>query len=318
MISNNQGGALQSTLGDSGVGGLRVDEFGNALLSFCTITGNQAGPTLFSTQSSGVGGVGRPISTIPLATRLTMESCIAWGNFDATGMIADLAGTAPQIQASYSNLGGGWPGIGNIDATPLFLAGTTKLGASSPCIDAGLTATAPIPEIDIDGDPRRFYSALDMGADEYVSECFTGTVGEAQGAPQRNLQINGADSPLVRIATGQAIEIRVLQPSTNPNPAHFLVFGAIGRLSPAEELPTGIGTLCFLPSVASPDPRLFLLASSFAPSAGFVGATPTPWSWTRLAGLSLPATVSFQGVIVQSAGGGQNLGITNGMIVEVF
>ena len=319
LIRNNQGSMLQGIFGNTGVGGLRVDELGDALLRYCSIIGNQGGMPLYVGQNSAVGGIDRLFSVIPVATRLTMESCIVQDNLDAAGSPADVSGNSPQIQASFSNIGGGWPGTGNIDLPPLFLPGTARLSAASPCVDAGDPATASMPfEVDIEGRPRVFYGGVDMGANEYLSACFDGNVGVPQGMPQSNLLVNSDEGPLIRVALGQNIEVRVLQPSTNPNPANFLVFGAFGAATQATEFGSGIGTLCFPPSVGLPNPGLFLLASSFAPATGLVGATPAPWSWTLVSGIAFPATFSFQGLIVQSAGGGQNLGITNGMIVEVF
>jgi len=71
------------------------------------------------------------------------------------------------ITVTYSDIqGGGWPGIGNIDADPLFVDpenGDYHLLAGSPCIDAGTPEGAP-PD-DIEGNPRDEFP--DMGAYEY-------------------------------------------------------------------------------------------------------------------------------------------------------
>ena len=64
-------------------------------------------------------------------------------NFDATD--------APVF---YSNIEGGWPGTGNLDLDPLFIApekGDFRLAAGSPCIDSG---TVEGPAIDFEGRPR--------------------------------------------------------------------------------------------------------------------------------------------------------------------
>lgn len=97
---------------------------------------------------------------------------------------------------SYSNIEGGFPGEGNIDADPLFEAGTYHLLPGSPCIDAGNTDLLPADEFDLDGDGdtteplpldaaglARFvddpatpdtgmgFPVVDMGAFEYQPPC---------------------------------------------------------------------------------------------------------------------------------------------------
>jgi hypothetical protein len=71
------------------------------------------------------------------------------------------------IQASYSDIQGGWTGIGNIDADPMFadaVSGDYHLGVGSPCSDAGTSTGAP--PADIEGTPRD--AAPDMGAYEWT------------------------------------------------------------------------------------------------------------------------------------------------------
>ncbi|MEQ8317507.1 MAG: right-handed parallel beta-helix repeat-containing protein [Phycisphaerales bacterium] len=56
------------------------------------------------------------------------------------------------ITIASSNVEGGFPGEGNIDADPLFEPGTYRLLPGSPCIDAGNTDLLPPDEFDLDGD----------------------------------------------------------------------------------------------------------------------------------------------------------------------
>jgi hypothetical protein len=89
-----------------------------------------------------------------------VANCVFWGNqpeqvFDSIGVPADV---------SYCNVQGGWPGLGNIDADPLFVdaegpdstPGTfdddLRLMAGSPCIDAGANNALPQDAIDLDMD----------------------------------------------------------------------------------------------------------------------------------------------------------------------
>jgi len=80
-----------------------------------------------------------------------VDNCVLWGN--SPDQILDF-GTA-MTTVGYSDVQGGWPGTGNIDADPLFvdpLGGNVRLSSGSPCIDAAdNTAVAP-DATDLDGD----------------------------------------------------------------------------------------------------------------------------------------------------------------------
>ncbi len=84
---------------------------------------------------------------------------------------------------TYSDIEGGWPGQGNIDADPLFVqagTGNFRLATGSPCLNAGSNDLLPVDELDLDGDgdtqeplpidlagePRIKDGAVDMGAYE--------------------------------------------------------------------------------------------------------------------------------------------------------
>jgi hypothetical protein len=102
---------------------------GTALLVNCGFTGN-AGVVV---SGSGV-----------------LINCIVWGD--------GLGNPGSSVAASFSNIEGGWPGIGNIDADPLFVDPDNsdfRLQAGSPCIDAGHNnAIAELADTDLDGNPR--------------------------------------------------------------------------------------------------------------------------------------------------------------------
>ncbi len=120
----------------------------------------------------------------------TVANCILWDDSPD-----EIGGDAPTV-VTYSNVQGGWPGTGNIDADPLFVApgiGDYRLSSGSPAIDAGNNWGVPIDEndydedgvlcelfpVDLDGNPR--FNAdeadfdpgcgvpvvVDMGAYEY-------------------------------------------------------------------------------------------------------------------------------------------------------
>ena len=96
----------------------------------------------------------------------TLTNCILWGNFAPHG---------PQIYGlatvTYSDVQGGWPGEGNIDADPCFVDSNNNdyhLLPDSPCIDAGDPNYVPEPnETDLYGKPRVIGGRIDMGAYEY-------------------------------------------------------------------------------------------------------------------------------------------------------
>ncbi len=74
------------------------------------------------------------------------------------------------VTVSFSDIMGGYTGIGNIDAEPLFVDagnGGVHLQVGSPCID---TATAlGAPERDFDVEARPVGDGIDMGADEFYA-----------------------------------------------------------------------------------------------------------------------------------------------------
>jgi hypothetical protein len=102
----------------------------------CTFTGNFAG---------GEGGMHNTGGSSPMVT-----NCILWNNGPE-----EIFGPAT---VAYSDVHGGWPGIGNIDADPLFVDpdnGDYRLSDGSPCIDAGDNTAVPKGTTsDLDGNPR--------------------------------------------------------------------------------------------------------------------------------------------------------------------
>jgi len=83
---------------------------------------------------------------------LTVMNCILWNDAAPNGAEIHVDFSMPSV--TYSNVEGGYPGTGNIDADPLFLGAPDDLhlGPGSPCIDAANGPEAP--ELDLDGNPR--------------------------------------------------------------------------------------------------------------------------------------------------------------------
>jgi len=101
----------------------------------------------------------------------------------------------------YSDVQGGWPGIGNVSDDPnlvtrgrwvpghnpgaVWVPGDCHLRPKSPCVNAGDPEIAGSPgETDMDGEPRVMGGRIDMGCDE---------VGPKQADFTRNGTVDGQD-----------------------------------------------------------------------------------------------------------------------------
>ncbi len=87
---------------------------------------------------------------------VTLANCILWGNTAPVG--SQIYDEGAVTTATFSCIEGGWPGTGNLDANPQFVAADTgdlRLRRVSPCIDAGNNVAVP-PGItsDLAGNPR--------------------------------------------------------------------------------------------------------------------------------------------------------------------
>ncbi|MCX5638982.1 MAG: hypothetical protein NTX52_15005, partial [Planctomycetota bacterium] len=97
---------------------------------------------------------------------VTMLNCIIWNGSDWLWN-----NDHSTIAATYSDVQGGWPGTGNINADPCFVEPDSNdyhLLPESPCINAGDPNFIPEPnETDMDGEQRVMLGRVDMGADEF-------------------------------------------------------------------------------------------------------------------------------------------------------
>jgi hypothetical protein len=119
-----------------------------SVITNCTFSGN------FATVPWSAGAIDNDDSSS------TVTNSILWGNWPN------------QIYGSlvtYSDVQGGWEGVGNIDEEPQFVSSTDlHLLPASPCIDAGDPNYAAGPnETDLDGNPRVTGGRIDMGAYEF-------------------------------------------------------------------------------------------------------------------------------------------------------
>jgi hypothetical protein len=127
--------------------------YGSPTVANCTFVGNSA-------DSCG-GGMDSSDSS-PTAT-----NCIFWGNTAPDG--PQVYGGTPTI--TYSDVQGGWPGTGNIDADPIFVSGprgdcylsqtAAGQGVNSPCVDAGSDTAA---DLGLDALTTRTDSVADAGS----------------------------------------------------------------------------------------------------------------------------------------------------------
>ena len=146
-------------------GGISCNSSDPALTN-CTFTGNWA-PEGNALACNSRGQTGQ--------SAVGLINCILWDGGNEI-WINDRS----TINISYSNIQGGWPGEGNIDADPLFMdpqgpdniPGTEddnlRLAPSSLCVDGGDPEYMPGPdETDLDGNRRIAGDRIDMGAYEF-------------------------------------------------------------------------------------------------------------------------------------------------------
>ncbi len=151
-----------------GSGGGALFRYGTTTLVNCVFTRNSAEYSAgFSASFGSTTAVNCLVAGNTASVRIgglwgdyALKNCIVWGN------------TAPQNpeidtehgSVTYSCVGGGVEGEGNISADPLLLDtsyGSPRLRAGSPCIDTGTADGAP--EADLLGVPRPQGAGVDMG-----------------------------------------------------------------------------------------------------------------------------------------------------------
>jgi hypothetical protein len=142
IIAGNVTGVGGADVPSGSGGGICIRE-SDTNISNCTIASNRIGQDPCMGVGAGIYG-----------TNVTLLNSIVWDN-DIVGGTFDI---------TYSDVSGGWPGTGNIDADPCFadaVGGDFHLLDGSPCIDAGHPAYSPAPdETDIDSEPRQMPTSL--------------------------------------------------------------------------------------------------------------------------------------------------------------
>lgn len=140
----------------TGGGALGCEYSSHPKLTNCTISAN--------TSSNGAGGIDVATASI------TVTNIVLWDNGNEIDLRKGSTGSV-----TYSDIKGGWPGQGNINADPLFVdpgKGNYHIQSNSPCIDKGTNSAMNLPATDIDGEPRIGTRITDIGADEIVPPNF--------------------------------------------------------------------------------------------------------------------------------------------------
>ncbi|UCE99635.1 MAG: right-handed parallel beta-helix repeat-containing protein, partial [Planctomycetota bacterium] len=264
IISNNSSG------GDYGAGGIHCSYDCSPTISGCLITSNTGGygggincdrssPTITNCTIAGnttiryAGGIYSSYGGNPIVT-----NSIFWGN-----SCSEIRGP---VTVSYSNIRGGWPGQGNIDADPLFALGTDyHIMPGSPCIDAGDPNYIPDPnETDLDGNPRALdgdgdgNNVVDMGAYEYNPGCPFITVSAdefyfVQDWPKRKPQ-----TLLIRNCGGQPLHWEITEDSNwlEVTPANGISINQINEVTITVD-PNGLAPGLYRYSFEVKDPNAF-------------------------------------------------------------
>ena len=305
-------GGLGSNGGDGGDGGAIANfGVGAPMIIGCTITAN-----LVSTGGSGVifGATGDGPGVYDEAGGATVINSIVSRNgqvgiLGATAVVPSITGVGT---VNHSIIEGGSAGIMNMDVDPQFAGGIDPLVAlgmllppfaydvrllsTSPGIDAGDDSVAT-GTLDATNGPRRFYGGIDIGAAEYVGECFTGNVPDGAGGNTAVLAVDGSSAALVEHMAGTPLTIEVGQPPLRSAPANFVVFLQIGAIQASDTVATSIGPFCFLPALLSPLGTLQTLVDGLGLNTNPIfPATPSPFT-RSINGLAIGTQITFQGAI---------------------
>ena len=152
---------------------------GNAAPTGAGMRNNDPSPTIIDTTIAYNDGSG--ISSRKGSAPVLVNS-VVWGNTGGSFSGQSAASTI----ASYSDIEGGFPGVGNMNVDPQFVdpsANDYHLSATSPLINTGYTFHPLLPAQDLDGNPRVIGAIVDMGPYEY-GDCPAGeTCGPGNAAP---------------------------------------------------------------------------------------------------------------------------------------
>ncbi len=119
-----------------------------------------------SGKAAGAGSGGVYSYKYSYGATVTIRNSILWNDTPAELIIS----RGDTVTVEYCDVQGGYAGLGNINADPLFVdpaSGQLELQCGSPCIDAGpVLPPASLPPFDHSGLDARILGTLDIGADE--------------------------------------------------------------------------------------------------------------------------------------------------------
>lgn len=184
----NGGGVYLSFIGPSYYSGCRLRNFliANNVAGnqgggvYANRLGDRGGAILSSTIVSNYAVLGGGLILTNGNNSNTVVNTIIYSNAATVAASADLydakGDSGTSVSYSCTSSTNGFIGPGNITADPKFAdapAGNWRLGAYSPCINAGTNQDWMDSATDLDGQPRRRYNQVDIGAYEQI---YSGTI----------------------------------------------------------------------------------------------------------------------------------------------
>ena len=318
-----------------------VTVFGS--LTDCVVAGNVGGGfDGFPGGSSGTGGVlfgsGPKLNCTVVhnsdAQFLagTWRNCIVRNN-GPPGSVSTLS-LFGGSSASFCNIRGAIPGVGNFDLPEFFVNAATRdyrLTQFSPSVDAGDPSAAGISTADLGGEPRVFGVRVDVGADEHTGALVNlppaaGNVGDATGAngPFDVLKINGTagySGRTVDVALGAPLTFELAAPPGVAGPFNYVLCGMFGVPNANYFFPSPFGTFLFVPAPADPlAPGFFTFASdvAFPASPALIPTAPAPLTIAAPAGVPFPLTIALQAAVVAGGPAPTDLRVSNGVVLRVY
>ena len=189
--------------GRKGGGGIRVSFSSYPFITNNTVVRNLKGGGIFCTTCSPA------VITNTIIRDNVGEELISARGFPAPPTV------------TFCNVGGGWPGLGNIDSDPLFAdidGYDFHLRWDSPCRDGGTVNIPDLPAEDNEGDPRVVAGSADMGADEFHSHLYR--LGDVVPGGPAEIRVAGTPGLPVQVAIGLAGQAK--NPVPTPHGSFFL------------------------------------------------------------------------------------------------
>jgi hypothetical protein len=275
---------LANNLATGGVpqcGGIYSEEESVPRLENCTIVNNSPGG-IFSYSWEG----------------MILTNTIVWGN---DRYQIEVLESAPTV--SFCNVQGGYPGDGNIDADPCFLAPNLGVGLDadgaaavwtlkndSPCVNAG--CQADLPALDLIGNPRVYSDVIDIGAYENQSELCLLTISPSVTLDAGFVHVDANSSLTPELTNTGRRDVKITGVNlTDPNGVFFLLTAVRNVvLSPGESLPLEIdfaptkevtyGATLYVHSTADNGAHKSIRLRGTGVSGTIIGAGPVRGTWT--------------------------------------